>query len=367
MAGEQKLFRKAALDKLSSPERLDVLMEVTSPAGWLALAALGVVLSIIIVWSVFGWIPTKVAGQGILIRGGAVLAVTSDNQGRLTQITVAPGATIEQGQVIAKMSQDDLLARIANQKALLSDMERQRGTFGTGAMEAQLQQKLRSQEQLVARGLLTRSSLLATQQELSALRQQGAGRSTQIDQMKRDIADLEGRAASASQIKSPYAGRILEITTNVGDLVGPGARILTLEELDAPIDAMIYIPAGEGKKVQPGMEVRVSPSTVKAEEYGFIIGEVTKVSDYPVTPEGLMRVLRNEALVSAMSGSSAQIEVNVRLIPDVETPSGFRWSSSKGPPLRVLSGTLASGQVVVERKRPISYILPIVKSTLGAN
>lgn len=367
MSGDTKLFRKAALDKLSSPERLDVLMEVTSPAGWLALTALGVVVFLIIVWSVFGWIPTKVAGQGILIRGGAVLAVTSDNQGRLSQITVSPGDTLVRGQVVAKMSQDDLLSRIANQRALLADMERQRSGFGTGGIEARLQQKIAQQQALVERGLLTRSSLMATQQELAALRQQGAGRTSQVEQLRRDIKDLENRAAAASQVVSPYAGRVLEIMTNVGDLIGPGARLLTLEEMNAPIDAVMYIPAGEGKKIQPGMEVRVSPSTVKSEEYGFMIGEVTKVSDYPVTPEGLLRVLRNEALVESLAGSGAPIEVKVKLIPDPSTPSGFRWSSSKGPPLKVLSGTLCSGQVVVERKRPISYVLPIVKNALGAS
>ena len=36
MAEENPLFRKAALDKAASPERLDVLMQVTPPPrdGW---------------------------------------------------------------------------------------------------------------------------------------------------------------------------------------------------------------------------------------------------------------------------------------------------------------------------------------------
>ena len=43
--GAKGLFRKSALEKLSSPERLDVMMQITSPAAWLALAALGAVLA----------------------------------------------------------------------------------------------------------------------------------------------------------------------------------------------------------------------------------------------------------------------------------------------------------------------------------
>ena len=57
------------------------------------------------------------------------------------------------------------------------------------------------------------------------------------------------------------------------------------------------------------MEVRVSPTTVKAEEYGFMIGKVTKVSEYPVTPEGLMRVLRNDSLAQTLASAGAPIEV----------------------------------------------------------
>ena len=45
MSEQNPLFRKAALDKLASPERLDVLMQVTSPKGWLALLMMGIILS----------------------------------------------------------------------------------------------------------------------------------------------------------------------------------------------------------------------------------------------------------------------------------------------------------------------------------
>ena len=37
MAGQ--IFRKTALEKLSSPEQLDELMKITTPKGWVALIA----------------------------------------------------------------------------------------------------------------------------------------------------------------------------------------------------------------------------------------------------------------------------------------------------------------------------------------
>jgi HlyD family secretion protein len=79
----------------------------------------------------------------------------------------------------------------------------------------------------------------------------------------------------------------------------------------------------------------------------------------------LQRVLRNETLVESLTGSSAPIEVVTTLLVDDTTPSGFKWSSSQGPPLKVFSGTLCTASVTVEEKRPISYVLPIFKSAVG--
>ena len=56
-----RLFRKAALEKMASPERLDEMMVVTAPLGWLSLLALGVALGGAVVWGVYGTIAKKVA------------------------------------------------------------------------------------------------------------------------------------------------------------------------------------------------------------------------------------------------------------------------------------------------------------------
>jgi HlyD family secretion protein len=78
-------------------------------------------------------------------------------------------------------------------------------------------------------------------------------------------------------------------------------------------------------------------------------------------------VLRNDKLVETLMGRSAPIEVVAKLLPDPATPSGYKWSSSKGPPTQVMSGTLATGSVVVESRRPISYVLPVIKRSVGAS
>jgi HlyD family secretion protein len=377
----QRLFRKAALEKLSSPERLDVMMKVTSPAAWLALFALGAVLLFAIIWSIVGSISIKVHGKGILIRGEAVLDVTSGAYGRLAEILVRENEVVRHGDVVARLFQPELDEKIRNKESelasLIQQAERNRRDQGRimsrlETQSAELREKIATQEEAVSKGLLTRSTLLSTQQELTSNERQIAQiradlgeRQNRIDSVRRDISELESQRGAKTEVTSPYTGRVLEIAANVGDLIDQGSRIVTLEAFEEPIEAVIYIPAGDGKKVRPGMRAQISPSTVKSEEYGFIIGEVEWVSDFPVTPEGLKKVLRNEQLVADLTGQSAPIEVEVKLIENTDTESGFEWSSSKGPPMKVFSGTVCTANVTVEKKRPISYVLPIIRAATG--
>ncbi|MBW4619807.1 MAG: hypothetical protein KME17_10685 [Cyanosarcina radialis HA8281-LM2] len=63
----RKLFRQEALERLSSPERLDRLMQVVSPMNWLFLATLGSLVFLALLWGIWGRIPITVVGRGVLI------------------------------------------------------------------------------------------------------------------------------------------------------------------------------------------------------------------------------------------------------------------------------------------------------------
>ena len=131
------------------------------------------------------------------------------------------------------------------------------------------------------------------------------------------------------------------------------------------MQAVLFIPAGDGKKVSVGMQVQISPSTVKPEEFGFMLGQVKSVSLFPSTPEGMQRVLRNDQLVKELAQRGSPIEVVTDLLLDPTTRSGFKWSSPQGPPLGIFSGTLCTGSIVVDRKRPVEYVIPKIKETFG--
>ena len=92
----ERIFRKVALERLSSPEQLDQLVPLTSPIGWAAVVAIAAILAAAIGWSIFGTLPTSVQGSGILVsRGGHVFDAMSPVSGTL--ITVADLGASEDG------------------------------------------------------------------------------------------------------------------------------------------------------------------------------------------------------------------------------------------------------------------------------
>jgi len=372
----KRLFRKAALEKLSSPERLDVMMQVTSPAAWLALAALGAVLLIVIVWGIFGSISMKVWGKGILMSGESMLTVTSGATGRVTEILVGPGETIIEGDVVARLNQSTLEQQIRTKEAELANLMSQAAVdsveqanivAGLEATAEGLRRRVKTQEGLLRQGTITERDLTNTKQELTNTEQQinqirttlAEGRN-RIHSVKSELGLLRKQLEDSEVVRSPYTGTVVEVKKEIGDILAPGTSVITLEPFGA-IQAVIYVPAGEGKKVKAGMIAQISPSTVKTEEWGFMLGKVKFVSEFPVSPEGLKRRLRNEQLAQEFAGRSAQIEIEVELIPDEDTESGFKWSSSKGPPEKIFSGTPCNANVTVEKKKPISYVLPIFR------
>jgi HlyD family secretion protein len=125
--------------------------------------------------------------------------------------------------------------------------------------------------------------------------------------------------------------------------------------------ALLYVPAGQGKRIRPGMAAEISPSTAERAQYGYIRGRVISVAPLPATAAGMRRVLRNDQLVEQLRVGGAPIEVRVALVRDPTTRTGFAWSASKGPAGEVSVGTLAEGRVVVDHIPVIAWLMPGVR------
>ena len=103
LPAERGLFRQAALERLSTPDRLDELIEVTSPRSWLSLVAVVGLLAAVAAWGVYGSVSSVVRGEGMLIREGSLQTVDSPVSGKVDALFVRLGDDVEPGQLIARI------------------------------------------------------------------------------------------------------------------------------------------------------------------------------------------------------------------------------------------------------------------------
>ena len=194
-------------------------------------------------------------------------------------------------------------------------------------------------------------------------------RKKEIQETEREIERLKEQIGDNSQIVSQHDGKILEITTNLGQVVQAGTRIANID-IDNPEDKMVgitYFPVEDGKKIQPDMTIQITPQTIKRERFGGIVGDVTKISPFPITKEAAANVVGNpevvEGLVSKEQPGLMQVSADLRT--DADTFSGYKWSSSAGPKLKISPGTTTIARVKVDERSPISYVIPLLRSVSG--
>ena len=106
------------------------------------------------------------------------------------------------------------------------------------------------------------------------------------------------------------------------------------------------------------------PTTVKREEYGFMIGTITDISTIPATPEGMMRFLKNKQLVETLSKDGAPFQTRAILQVNAENFSGFQWSSPHGPDQTIGAGTMCSGEVIIKKQPLIAMVMPAIKKLM---
>src|SRR5262249_13326044 len=104
------------------------------------------------------------------------------------------------------------------------------------------------------------------------------------------VATMNGDSGSI-EIRSARPGRVLELRASEGTFVQAGTALVSFELAQEDLEVVLYLQPADGKKVSPGMEVQISPSTVSSQAYGVLIGTVKSVSDFPLTVQGMYRVL----------------------------------------------------------------------------
>jgi HlyD family secretion protein len=414
---DEKIFRKSALERLKNPERLDQLMQVTTPRDWLLTAATGLVVGAALLWGFLGDVPEQVPVVGIMLREGGVSEVQASGSGQVDTLLVGPGDKVEEGQVVALVDQPLLeldVTRLTREIARLSvhrdslaqrlDETTRRELDALALQRTQtetdmatatariafLTERERADSIALDRGLIIGDVYQNTVSQLAIARhdsvaaevrvEQLAGqavttRSTAADQVFQqdeaiasDAAQLVAareRLRTGREVTARLAGEILEVLVDQGESVIAGEAVYGIVQADRPLDVYLFTP--EGQRVTAGMRVELIPTGMLPEEVGYLLGSVQKVGNSPLGQQSLNRFLRNDVLVQSFMGGTGVYLVEAQPEFDPESTSGFKWSSGRGPDVAFGSGTLLSGNVLVEIHRPITLVIPALKRWLAGD
>jgi HlyD family secretion protein len=360
------LFRKAAIDKVSSPEQLDLMMRVTSPVGWLALVTVGVMIATVGVWAVVGSIADLADGRGTLFRGERLFDVKASMSGTIVALSVRPGDRVAAGQTIASLRRDRAANEQRDADAVTIEknqamVARKRAELATIARQRSLQQ------QLVNQGIKAPKDLLMIDRDMDGIR-------GEIDSLEAEVRQLRAQAQATADVKAAESGRIVEVIKRAGDKVREDEPLVRIEPQGAAqgqycggnVHAIVYVPANVAGKVRQGQVARVSPADVKKEEYGFIFGKVEWISSYPASTTDMTEKLKNDQLVREFVEGGPVFEARVCLEADpANKVNPFKWSSSQGPPRGTEAGTTCSTSIVVDERKPYTYVIPAVRKTVG--
>lgn len=168
------------------------------------------------------------------------------------------------------------------------------------------------------------------------------------------------------EILSTQDGVVKEVIADEGAIVAQGSEIIRVKSVTSTDEkeAVCYIPVKTGKKVVPGMEVMIYPSTVNKQEYGHMLGTVESVSSYVTSTTEMMKMLGDETLVQSFMNNGPVVQAVCTIKEDEDTRSGYYWSSKKGADVDLTEGTMLTANIVTEKKAPISMLIPYLKEKL---
>lgn len=301
-----QIFQQKALDKLNRPNKGGNIFSITTPTGWIALAAVGISLFSILVWAFFGIMAEQVTGYGILVDDSGVANISPISSGRIVEMRLRPGDEVAEGDVVALVEQSDL------EQQIYMTAEQARTSNSVEDMRAHTAQ----------------------------------------------LASAKEQHHYKAQVVSPYNGTINSQRFREGDMVAAGTPIYDVDiKVSDDISGIIFVSALTGHKIKPGMTIQVAPGAIDSSLYGSLVGTVREVSQYPVTSDRITYWTGNKEfaqMILQKCGGSV-MEVKVELTRDEDTKTGYLWTTLAGPQEEIHEGMACTANAIVDRKSPVAY------------
>ena len=240
---------------------------------------------------------------------------------QVSERLVEEGQRVAAGQVLMRLRQDELQARVREVEARLDGLGNQRQQR---CLQADLERRDHERlARLQARQLVAadRVDQSATRARLSALACSAAAMT--IRETEANLA-LQRALLDQATLRAPFAGIIAEINGEVGEFVTPSPPgIPTPPAVDLIDDSCLYVEAPidevDAARVKPGMPVRIGLDAFRGEHFQ---GRVSRIAPFVRDLERQARTVDVEARfdpvpldVALLTGYSADVEVIIEQRP----------------------------------------------------
>ncbi len=411
---KENLFRKEALQKMLTPKELDRSLIIVSRKSWLALLSLGLLVVLIIYWGIFGRIYERITASGIILTKQGIYSAYSPANGVVVSVNVAVGDHVQYGDLIATILIPKDRAEI---KSLIDKIERkQKMSDQIAAFNASLDQSNLNKKEQLQKSLNTTIDLLKKQVQwsdvflakLRGLRARGATSEKEyadfraerdrvtinmvekMSELKKaeneylkekkeinheelqlylelialseELVEKNNLYRANSQIISTGTGHVTSVLVEHGMIVDANQAIVNINDTsESQADNWVlyaYYSLLNSGKIKAGMPVLITPSMVKAEKEGSILGVVHSVNNHVQSAEALNLKYRNKNFSDAIfkMSDNMPVEVKIMLTGNEKNISGFEWTTGKGPNIRIPEGTYCSTSIAVDTLRPIEII-----------
>lgn len=416
----RKLFRTAALNKHLMGDSTDELLVIPPAHIRFSITYLLILLMIGVLWLLLGALTVEVKGKGIFMNTGGVYVIEAQTTGFISEIPVRTGDAVNQGDLLARIYDAKQDIALNSAEIILSQLERNYEELKKQITLEEEKTKKAIQEQIEANknkvekiektipsleedyqkkkklfpeGLVSNTAVLESEKILSQ-------RKTSLETTKSTIATLEANLKKSYraeelrvmeerilearekrdllvlnmkfiQIYSPLDAQVLEVLVPQGEIVIPGKKIVALESRGGPEATVVYgiVNAEVSKRISAGLQILVDPANINSQEFGSLVAEVMEISPHPMSNEEIATIVHSTGLISYLTAgteNSAHL-VTIKPFLDPTTPSGFKWTSGKGPPVLIPTGTVCNLTGIGYYERPIVRFLPIWRVTQAWN
>ena len=369
-----------------------------------------ILIGIGVVCAIFVKVPIKVSGPAVLWSDVGVLQIAAKDPGSVTSIKVKVGDRVQVGQVIALLDQsrvqDQLSSAEHKLKVLqtyIGDIENlqtrdkeKRKEFQQSIEEIQqssdllnkarlkrLQLRKNELRKLHEDGFIlfdqyntfvnqiedTESAIINDQRDvvrelkeennkLTSDHRELLQKKLEADQLSSEVTLLQSQLADQGELTSRINGRVVEITSSVGDFLSPGSPVVLVQpdSKEEEMTFVVFISSEQVKPVHEGMRTELELSAFPPTKYGKLVAEVKSVSPMPLSSSGLMKELRNDQLVERITqaGSPFMVKVDILRNPD----GSLLWSSASSTERKLQVGMVGEGSVITRYERLVWLMLP---------